>query len=88
MSSHGGKGSAPRPFAVEQNMFAENWNKIFGKGKFDAYKQVSQPVHGHSETSSGDESRQSDEGRGSDSERWQHTVDGLEWYAKRFQQQL
>lgn len=26
-----GKGSAPRPFEVDQDTFADNWAKIFGK---------------------------------------------------------
>lgn len=29
--SDGGKGSAPRPFSVDQNTFANNWDLIFGK---------------------------------------------------------
>jgi len=28
--SQNGKGSKPRPFAVDQNTFEENWNRIFG----------------------------------------------------------
>lgn len=31
--SDGGKGSAPRPFSVDQDMFASNWDRIFGKKK-------------------------------------------------------
>jgi len=26
----GGKGSAPRPYSVDQNTFSSNWDKIFG----------------------------------------------------------
>ena len=29
--SDGGKGSAPRPFSVDQKTFEDNWNKIFNK---------------------------------------------------------
>lgn len=31
MASDGGKGSAPRPFGVNQDTFASNWDAIFGK---------------------------------------------------------
>jgi hypothetical protein len=31
--SDGGKGSAPRPFAVDQETFSDNWERIFGKKK-------------------------------------------------------
>lgn len=31
--SDGGKGSAPRPFSVDQKTFDSNWDKIFGKKK-------------------------------------------------------
>ena len=27
----GGKGSAPRPYSVDQDTFASNWERIFGK---------------------------------------------------------
>jgi hypothetical protein len=33
MNSDGGKGSAPRPYSVEQNTFADNWERTFGKKK-------------------------------------------------------
>lgn len=33
MSSDGGKGSAPRPFSVDQDSFADNWERTFGKKK-------------------------------------------------------
>lgn len=33
--SDGGKGSAPRPFSVDQNTFASNWDAIFGKKKVE-----------------------------------------------------
>ncbi len=29
--SDGGKGSAPRPFSVDQKTFETNWETIFGK---------------------------------------------------------
>ena len=29
--SDGGKGSAPRPFSVDQETFKNNWEAIFGK---------------------------------------------------------
>ena len=31
--SDGGKGSAPRPYAVAQNTYDSNWDRIFGKNK-------------------------------------------------------
>lgn len=31
--SDGGKGSKPRPFAVEHEQFASNWDAIFAKRK-------------------------------------------------------
>ncbi len=33
--SDGGKGSRPRPFAVDQKTFDNNWDKIFAKKKED-----------------------------------------------------
>ena len=33
MSSDGGKGSAPRPFSVDQKTFDENWDRIFKRQK-------------------------------------------------------
>lgn len=33
MTSDGGKGSAPRPYSVGQNTFADNWERTFGKKK-------------------------------------------------------
>lgn len=29
--SDGGKGSAPRPYSVDQKTFGNNWDRIFGK---------------------------------------------------------
>lgn len=29
--SDGGKGSAPRPYSVDQKTFDNNWDRIFGK---------------------------------------------------------
>ena len=29
--SDGGKGSAPRPYSVDQKTFSNNWDAIFGK---------------------------------------------------------
>lgn len=29
--SDGGKGSSPRPYSVNQDQFANNWDAIFGK---------------------------------------------------------
>ena len=37
--SDGGKGSAPRPFTVTQDVFVSNWEKTFGK-------KSDQPVEG------------------------------------------
>jgi len=31
--SDGGKGSAPRPYSVDQDTFANNWDAIFGRKK-------------------------------------------------------
>lgn len=31
----GGKGSSPRPYSVDQDTFADNWDKIFKKKKPD-----------------------------------------------------
>ena len=31
--SDGGKGSSPRPYSVDQETFASNWDRIFGKKK-------------------------------------------------------
>jgi hypothetical protein len=31
--SDGGKGSAPRPFSVNQETFENNWDRIFSKNK-------------------------------------------------------
>lgn len=33
MSSDGGKGSAPRPFSVDQKTFEDNWDRIFKRQK-------------------------------------------------------
>jgi hypothetical protein len=39
--SNGGKGSAPRPFSVDQKTFDSNWNNIFGrKNKTEGEKQA------------------------------------------------
>lgn len=32
--SDGGKGSAPRPFSVDQETFASNWDRIFKKNDY------------------------------------------------------
>lgn len=34
-----GKGSAPRPFEVTQEVFASNWDVIFKKGNKDVLQQ-------------------------------------------------
>lgn len=31
--SDGGKGSAPRPYSVDQQTFADNWNRTFGQAQ-------------------------------------------------------
>lgn len=31
--SDGGKGSSPRPFSVDQEVFSQNWDAIFKKEK-------------------------------------------------------
>lgn len=33
MTTHGGKGSAPRPVSISKEQFASNWDTIFGKKK-------------------------------------------------------
>lgn len=33
MTTHGGKGSAPRPVSITKEEFASNWDVIFGKKK-------------------------------------------------------
>lgn len=33
--SNGGKGSRPRPFSVDSETFAKNWDNIFGDKKCD-----------------------------------------------------
>jgi|LauGreDrversion4_2_1035121.scaffolds.fasta_scaffold04138_5 hypothetical protein len=39
--SHGGKGSSPRPFSVDQKTFTDNWDAIFGqKKKSEGEKQA------------------------------------------------
>lgn len=34
-----GKGSAPRPFAVDSHTFSDNWDAIFGRKKLSQEKQ-------------------------------------------------
>lgn len=36
--SNGGKGSAPRPYSVDQKTFDNNWDRIFGKKDTDKYQ--------------------------------------------------
>ena len=33
--SDGGKGSAPRPFSITEQEYAERWNAIFGRDKVE-----------------------------------------------------
>ena len=40
--SDGGKGSAPRPYTVDQKTFENNWDKIFGKKKVEDNTGVTQ----------------------------------------------
>ena len=40
--SDGGKGSAPRPYSVDQKTFEDNWDKIFGKKKVEDNTGVTQ----------------------------------------------
>lgn len=37
--SDGGKGSAPRPYSVDQKTFDNNWDRIFGKKKEQSQPQ-------------------------------------------------
>ena len=41
--SDGGKGSAPRPYSVDQKTFDSNWDAIFGKKK-PAYEPDDGPL--------------------------------------------
>ena len=36
MNNPGGKGSAPRPYSVGQDTFADNWERTFGKKKTES----------------------------------------------------
>lgn len=38
-----GKGSKPRPFSVSQDEFADNWDRIFKKPKWDHYSDLPSP---------------------------------------------
>lgn len=47
-----GKGSAPRPFSVDQKTYQDNWNRVFGAKKqtqnldsqeWDSYSDLSNP---------------------------------------------
>ena len=40
--SDGGKGSSPRPFSVNADTFANNWDAIFGKKKKTEGEQQSE----------------------------------------------
>lgn len=40
--SDGGKGSSPRPYSVDQETFASNWDRIFGKKKTEETSNDSQ----------------------------------------------
>ena len=42
--SAGGKGSAPRPYSVSQEQFANNWDAIFGKKKKPDYEADDGPL--------------------------------------------
>ena len=33
--SEAGKGSSPRPYSVDQKIYEDNWNKIFGRKNND-----------------------------------------------------
>lgn len=46
---HGGKGSRPRPISVDQDTYASNWDRIFGKKQrreeaLDELAQLSQEM--------------------------------------------
>ena len=41
--SDGGKGSAPRPFAVDRKTFENNWDAIFKKPSWDHYSDLPNP---------------------------------------------
>lgn len=40
--SDGGKGSSPRPFAVDQKTFDANWDRIFNRKKSSVAEQFDQ----------------------------------------------
>lgn len=42
--SDGGKGSAPRPYSVSQEQFANNWDAIFSKKKKPDYEADDGPL--------------------------------------------
>lgn len=42
--SAGGKGSAPRPYSVDQKTFDNNWDAIFGKKKKPDYEADDGPL--------------------------------------------
>lgn len=42
--SDGGKGSAPRPYSVDQKTFDSNWDAIFGKKKKPDYEADDGPL--------------------------------------------
>lgn len=39
-----GKGSAPRPFSVDSETYAANWDAIFGKKKTSTAEQFDQAI--------------------------------------------
>lgn len=40
----GGKGSTPRPYSVDQETFASNWDRIFGKKKKKEQDEVKNEI--------------------------------------------
>lgn len=39
-----GKGSAPRPFSVDQQTYAANWDAVFGKKKASTAEQFDRAI--------------------------------------------
>ena len=52
--SDGGKGSAPRPFSVDQQTFEDNWNRIFNKVPSGGMPTETSEELGKEEQKSGD----------------------------------
>lgn len=64
MTSDGGKGSAPRPFSVDQQTYQSNWDTIFGRNKRDTNNNNATMERGKAaETSQEESQKNADEPR-------------------------